>query len=198
MGYPVSVQIDYVERRSRLSTFFRFLLAIPHWIWAAIYGIGVFVAVVIAWFALLFTGRWPESLYQFTVGFLRYYGRLFGYLNLAVDPYPPFDGGEHPEYPLRVTVAPPAEHYSRLKVFLRGLYVIPAYIVTYVLSLVLYVVSILAWLVIVILGRQPAALQDVIRFCVVYTLRVWALFTLLTETYPPFGDEPPSAMAPTA
>ncbi len=193
MSYPVAVEIDYVERRSRLTTFFRWLLAIPQLIWAGLWGIAVFVVVVIAWFALLFTARWPQALYDFVASYLRFYARVNGYVYLAVDPWPPFDGGEDPEYPLRLVIAPPLERYSRLKVFFRPLYVIPALIVVYFLSIVLSVVGFLSWLVIIVLGRQPAALQDVIRFCLTYNMRANALMYLVTQTYPPFSDEPAAA-----
>ena len=64
--YPVTFEADYVEQRSRLTTFFRLLLAIPHLLIVAFWGLAVFFGVIVAWFALLFTGRWPLGLYMFT------------------------------------------------------------------------------------------------------------------------------------
>src|SRR5206468_9921684 len=122
--YPVTFEVDYVEPRSRLTTLLRLLLAIPHFIVLSLYGIGAFVAVVIAWFALLFTGRWPQGLYDFSAGFLRYYTRVSGYTWLLVDPYPPFSGGEEPSYPVRLNIGPPLHEYNRLKVLLRIFYII--------------------------------------------------------------------------
>ena len=51
--------------------FFRFFMVIPHFIWLCLYGIAFFVVVVIAWFAIVFTGRWPAALYDFASGFTR-------------------------------------------------------------------------------------------------------------------------------
>ena len=65
MSYPVTFEADYVERRSRLTTFFRLLLVIPHLIVLYLWGIVAGIAVVIAWFALLFTARYPRGLYMF-------------------------------------------------------------------------------------------------------------------------------------
>jgi hypothetical protein len=187
--YPVTFEADYVEPRSRLTTFFRLLLVIPHLIVAACWGIAVFVVVVIAWFALLFTGRWPEGMYDFTAGFLRYYTRIHGYLFLLTDPYPPFSGGDEASYPVRLHVGPPLAEYNRLKVLLRIFYIIPAYLIVYVMNVVIELAAFASWLVIVVTGKQPKGLQDVIGLCVSYMARAYALFLLLTETYPPFTDD---------
>jgi hypothetical protein len=189
LSYPVGFEMDYIERRSRLTTFFRYFLAIPHFLFAAIYGLVFYVVLIISWFALVITARWPEPLWEFSTGFLRYITRLGAYLFLGVDKYPPFSGGEHPEYPVRVPIAPPLPHYSRLKVGFRFIYAILAYVIRYALGIVLSFVAFLAWFAIVILGRQPEALQNAIDFCLAYTTRADALLFLITETYPPFGSE---------
>ena len=79
MPYPVTFKADYVEKRSRLTTFFRLLLAIPHIIFLYFYGLAAGVVVIIAWFALLFTGRYPQGMYDFVAGSLRYSTRVYGY-----------------------------------------------------------------------------------------------------------------------
>ena len=187
--YPVTFEADFVEQRSRLTTFFRLLLAIPHFILLSLFGIVMFFVVVIAWFALLFTGRWPAGLYTLTAGFLRYYTRVTGYALLLADPYPPFSIDDEPSYPVRVNIAPAQPEYDRLKVALRIFYIIPAYLIVYVMTIVAELAAIASWLVIVITGKQPKGLQDVIGLAVSYTARAYALFMLLTETYPPFNDD---------
>jgi hypothetical protein len=187
--YPVTFEADYVERRSRLTTFFRLLLAIPQYLVLALYGIGVFFAVIVAWFALLFTGRWPQGLYDFVAGFMRYYTRVNAYTWLLADPYPPFSADVEPQYPVRLNIGPPLPEYNRLKVLLRIFYIIPAYLIVYVMNIVLELAGIASWLVIVITGKQPKGLQDVLGLCLSYTSRAGALFLLITETYPPFTDD---------
>lgn len=200
--YPVTFEADYVEQRSRLTTFFRLLLAIPHFIVLYLWGIGVFFAVVIAWFALLFTGRWPQGLYDFTAGFMRYFNRVNAYTWLLVDPYPPFSGGEEPGYPTRLHVGPPLPEYNRLKVGLRFFYAIPAMLIVYVMNIVLELAAVASWFVIVITGKQPKGLQDVLGLCTSYISRAYGLILLVTETYPPFTDDharqigEPAAAAP--
>jgi uncharacterized protein DUF4389 len=188
VSYPVTFEMDYVERRNRLTTFFRGLLAVPHFVFAYIYSIGFFVVLVIAWFALLFTARWPPSLYEFAGRYVRYVTRLTAYLFLGVDQYPPFNGAEDDSYPVRVHIAPPLEQYSRLKVFFRPLYAILAYIIRYALVFVMEFVAFLSWFAIVITGRQPAALQDALRFCLSYATKADALLFLITETYPTLAE----------
>jgi hypothetical protein len=181
--------MDYVKRRSRVTTFFRYLLVLPHFVFAFFYEIIFFVVMVVAWCALLVTGRWPESLYRFSGGFLRYLTRLSAYMFLGVDRYPPFSGADDQNYPVRVSIAPPLAHYSRLKVLFRPVYVILAYVIRYALSIVLAFVALLSWFVIVITGRQPESFQNAISFSLAYTIRADALMFLITETYPPFGED---------
>ncbi|MEY2517173.1 MAG: hypothetical protein QOJ89_4531, partial [bacterium] len=159
-------------------------------IWACIYGIGFFVVVVLAWFAIVITGRWPAALYDFAAGFMRFTARLYAYMYLITDVYPPFDGGEHPEYPVQFTIAPPKESYSRLKAFFRVILAIPVYIVQYVFSIWLFVVAVALWIVAVITGRTPQGMTEAMRMPMAYYLRANAYFYLVTEDWPPFDPGP--------
>lgn len=192
MSYPVGFEMDYVRRRSRLTTFFRYILAIPQFVFAWFYAIAFYVVLVIAWFALLFTGRWPRGLYGFAGGFLRYITRFSAYFFLGVDKYPPFSGAEDDSYPVRVHIAPPLDRYSRLKVFFRPIYALLAIVIRYALGVVLSFVAFLSWFAIVITGRQPASLQNALNFSLSYTTRSDALIFLITQTYPALeeGDAP--------
>ncbi|HWH13059.1 MAG TPA: DUF4389 domain-containing protein [Solirubrobacteraceae bacterium] len=187
MSYPVSLEIDYIERRSRLMTFFRMLLAIPLFIVGYVYLIGLGLVAIVAWFVLLFTGRWPLGMYNFAAGALRFTARLNAYVLLAVDPYPPFGLAPDAAYPVRLIVDAPLPAYSRLKVFFRVIYVIPAYIAAEVLAFLAFLAAFASWFVIIVTGRQPEGLQNAIVFCVTYTMRAYALMYLVTETYPPFA-----------
>ncbi len=76
MPYPVSFEVDYVERRSRLTAFFRLILVIPVGVFLYIYEIVGLIAVVIAWFAVVITGRYPGGLYNFVAGLTRLLARV--------------------------------------------------------------------------------------------------------------------------
>jgi hypothetical protein len=186
--YPVTFEADYVEKRSRLTTFFRWLLVIPHAIVLVFYAIAAGVVVIIAWFALVFTGRWPRGMYDFVAGFFRYGTAVHGYFYLLTDEYPPF-GPDVDSYPVRLNIAPPQEQYSRLKVLFRIILAIPPYIIAYAMNIVMQVGAFLAWFAIVVLGRQPKGLQDMIVLGMSYQQRAYAYMALLAEDWPPFTDD---------
>lgn len=196
--YAVGYEADFVEKRSRLTTFFRYIMAIPLYLVAIVYGIGAFFTIIIAWFAMLFTGRYPEGLYAFNGGVIRFMTRLNAYTWLLTDQYPPFDTAEHPEYPIRVPIAPAQESYSRVKVFFRPLLAIPVMLIAYAMNLLAGICAFLAWFYIVILGRQSQGLQDATNLGASYIAKASAYYFLLTETYPPFGQGQQDAGQPAA
>jgi hypothetical protein len=187
--YPVTFKADYVEKRSRLTTFFRLLLAIPHIIFLYFYGLAAGVVVIIAWFALLFTGRYPQGMYDFVGGSLRYSTRVYGYLWLLTDEYPPFSGSTEAPYPVDLNISAPKPEYSRLKVLFRIILAIPVLIIHYAMQIVAQVGAFIAWFAIVALGRQPKGLQDMIVLGTSYQQRAYAYLALVTEDWPPFTDE---------
>jgi hypothetical protein len=187
--YPVTFRADYVEKRSRLTTFFRLILAIPHFIVVFFYFLAAEIVVIIAWFALLFTGRYPTGMYDFVAGALRYQTRVYGYASLLTDEYPPFSGDPAAPFPVDLSIGPPKAEYSRLKVLFRLILGIPVLIIQYAMQIVAQVGAFLAWFAIVILGRQPKGLQDMIVLGLSYQQRATAYFALLTEDWPPFTDD---------
>ena len=89
----VHLDIPYpnVRQMNRLMPLVKWFLAIPHYVVLFFLAIGAVVAVTIAWFAILFTGRYPRSLFRFVVGVLRWSNRVTAYaIVLATDEYPPF------------------------------------------------------------------------------------------------------------
>jgi Domain of unknown function (DUF4389) len=82
--------VPQLEGRNRLTVAFRLILAIPQFIVLALLGIAVFVVGVIAFFAVLFTGRWPDGLRNFVLGVGRWWLRFQAYILLLTDEYPPF------------------------------------------------------------------------------------------------------------
>jgi hypothetical protein len=187
--YPVTFEADYVERRSRLTTFFRLILAIPVAIVLYVFGIVASFAIVIAWFAIVVTGRYPKGLYEFVADFTRFLARVTAYSVLLTDAYPPFSGAEDASYPVRMEFAGPLEHYSRLKTLFRVILAIPIVILRYVINLLLEIGAFAGWIVIVITGKMPRGLFDVMVLANSYTARSDAYLYLLTESYPPFQDE---------
>jgi hypothetical protein len=188
--YPVSYEADAVlEGRNRLTTFFRYFLVIPWAIVAALYGIVAYICAIIAWFAIVFTGRYPEGLYDFNAGFLRMTSRVNGFYYLLNDEWPPFGGEEAPQFPVRVGVPEPLGVYDRLKTGLRFIFGIPVYLLALVQSLILGVCAIIAWFAILFTGKLPEGLFNPMRSASAYLTRAGAYFLLLTEDWPPFSLE---------
>ena len=165
------------------------ILVIPLGIWGYLYSLVAMIAVFLAWVAIVVTGRYPLGLYMFVADYVRLLARSTAYGALLCDPYPPFVGGDRPDYPVRMQFAGPLERYSRLKTFFRFILAIPIAILRYVITLLLEITAVAAWFVIVITGTLPRGLFDVMDMANSYVSRSDAYLFLLTETYPPFEDE---------
>ena len=97
MNYPVTLTVEYPERLSRgwvlLKVLFGWLyVGIPHGIILWLYGIAVGIVTFIAFWAILFTGKFPRGMFDFIVGYTRWTVNVGLYLGLLLDEYPPFTG----------------------------------------------------------------------------------------------------------
>jgi hypothetical protein len=187
MPYPVTFEADYVESRSRLSVFFRGLVLIPLYVWLWLYGIAAYLAVMVAWFVIVITGRLPEGLYAFIAGFVRVLSLTTAFGALLTDRYPPFSPAPDDTYPVRMHFAGPLPRYSRLRTLFRAILSIPLSVLRYAATLGLQILSFAAWCAIVVLGRMPRGLFEVLFLINSYIARSDAYLLLLTETYPPFS-----------
>ena len=172
----------------RLTVLVRIILAIPHLVVLYVLGIAAEVVALICWFAALFTGRLPDGLAEFQVGYLRWLTRVYGYLFLLTDLYPPFELADA-EYPVRIRATPGP--LNRLAVLFRIILVIPAWIVSVVLGYGLsFLVMFVTWLIVLIAGRMPRSLHEALAATVRYQVRVTGYFLMLTARYPGglFGD----------
>src|SRR6187200_3770189 len=97
--YPVYLDIERQEEYSRFMPLIKWLLAIPHYIALLVLGIGAVIVAIISFFAVLFTGRYPEGMFNYMVGVHRWGVRVGAYVLLMVDPYPPFTLDDDPSYP---------------------------------------------------------------------------------------------------
>jgi hypothetical protein len=189
MAYPIHFDVEHQPRYSRLTTFFRLILVIPHLFVLAVWGFLVEFAVFFAWFAILFTGRYPRGVFNFAAGFLSYSTRVSCYVYLLTDRFPPFGGGSAGDgYPVQVSVDYP-ERLSRLTTFFRLILAIPAYAVTYVLQLLGRLLAFFAWFVVVFTGRLPQSLFEVMEMPQRYQTRTTGYLMLLTDAYPWFQEE---------
>ncbi|HXF31182.1 MAG TPA: DUF4389 domain-containing protein [Solirubrobacterales bacterium] len=196
--YPVHFEADYQAEQNRATTFFRIILAIPWFIVAYVYEIVAVFTVFFAWVAIVITGRYPEGLYKLNAGFVRYYVRTFSWIYLQSDEWPPFGISDDPSYPIRVNVGPREERQSRLKVFFRIILAIPVLILTYAVSYVHLFLAVIAWLTIVFRGYLPEGVNSAMTFCNSFYARLYGYLSLLTDVYPPVGEEKSKGGGPLA
>jgi hypothetical protein len=189
--------------RSRLTVFFRLLLAIPHLIWLSLWGIAASVAVIVNWFATLFAGRSPDGLHNFLAAYIRYAIHVGAYILLAAEPFPDFLG--KPGYPVDVEIAPP-QPQNRWKVGFRIVLAIPALLIagaltsgsarTYGASYgygLAGVAAIFGWFAALAQARLPRGLRDAIAYALSYSAQLDAYLFLLTDRYP--DSDPQTALA---
>jgi len=186
-SHPIGLIVTDDLRRSRLTVFFRLLLVIPHLIWLYLWSIPVTFAVVIAWFAALFTGRVPDGLHDFNASFLRYSTRVTGYLFLLADPWPPFSASQ--PYPIDVRVDPPQQQ-SRPTVFFRVFLAIPALILVYVFRAVNQIVAFFAWFYCLVVGQMHEGMRNLSAWLLRYEVQTYGYLLLLTGRYPSLAGAP--------
>lgn len=173
---------------SRLRVFFRFLLAIPHFVILYLYGIVAGLAAIAAWFVALFTGRVSDGLYDFLGGFVAYSTRVMSYTWLLTDQWPTVDG----KRPYPIVFQPPGPgRLNRAAVFFRLILYIPANIVRTVVLLGAYVCGFFIWLITLVIGRVPVPAFDALATSMRYQARADSYYYLLTSAYPAglFGDD---------
>jgi Domain of unknown function (DUF4389) len=223
---PVRVTGRIDASLSRWLWLVKWLLALPHLIVLAFLWAGFVVLSVVAFVAILVTGRYPRSIFAYTVGVLRWSWRVTFYAAGAfgTDRYPPFTLGPVPGYPATLDVVYP-EHLSRGLVLVKWwLLAIPHYLVVAVFAGggtwsasrtgtasgvtwplsggLIGLLAIIAGVILLVTGRYPRSLFDLLVGLHRWVLRVVAYAGLLTDVYPPFrldmgGDEPDAGDGPT-
>jgi hypothetical protein len=220
-AYPAVLTARLDEPLSRWVWLVKWLLAIPHWIVLTFLWIAFALLTVVAWFAILATGRYPRSIFDFNVGVMRWTWRVsyYGYGALGTDRYPPFSLGREPGYPAFLDVAYPGE-LSRSLALVKWVLAIPHLLIVGVLagggafwfdhadgwwfgsraSGLIGLLAFVAGVAILFTARYPRGLFDVVVGLNRWVFRVMAYTALMTDEYPPFrldqgGDEPPAAPA---
>src|SRR3954453_17468 len=186
-GYPVRFDVEYPESLSRWKIFVKWLLAIPHFIIVYLLQVVAGVMILIAFFAVLFTKKWPRGMFDFMVQIQRWTFNTVVYaLTLQRDEYPPFSG-DAGEYPVRLEIDYD-ENLSRWMIFVKWLLAIPHLIVLAFLFLAAYVVVAIAFFAILFTGRYPRGMFDFVTGVLRWSLRVNAYaHWLMTDRYPPFS-----------
>jgi len=186
--HPIGLIVTDNLKRSRLTVFFRLLLAIPQLVWLELWGIAAVLALLVAWVAALASGRVPGGIHDFLARYVRANTHLRAYLLLLADPWPPF-GGTPGSYPVDVRIDPPVSQ-SRVSVFFRLVLAIPAFILSYVFQLVNQALAFVGWFYCLALGRMSSGMRDLSAWLLRYEVQTYAYVTLLTGRYPSLSGAP--------
>ena len=180
-AHPIKLELDDDGRRSRLTVFFRLLLAVPHFVWLFLWTVATFFAVLANWFVVLVRGRSAQPLHRFLAAYVRYDAHVTAFVTLVANPFPGFVGA--PGYPVDIAIAPP-ERQSRWITLFRLFLAIPAFFVSSALSVALFVVAFLGWFAALATGRMPTGFRKLGAYAVRYLAQTQAYWYLLTDSYP--------------
>jgi hypothetical protein len=189
-GYPMQLDIDAPDQVARWRPLVHWLLAIPQVI--VLYALGIVQSIVwvIAFFAILFTGAMPESLFGFMAMTHRYQWRVASYIWFMREGYPPFEfmtvDQDPGDDPARFSVER-APKLSRGLIFVKWLLAIPHYIVLFFLFIAVYVVVIIGFFAVIITGKWPDSLRAFVIGVMRWAYRVSIYTYLMTDEYPPFS-----------
>ncbi|TCO50210.1 uncharacterized protein DUF4389 [Kribbella antiqua] len=226
MTYPVHVDAAVDPRSSRWLWLVKWVLVIPHYVVLVPLWLGFMVSSVVAYFAILITGRYPRAIFDYNVGVLRWSWRVtyYAYGALGTDRYPPFTLKDVEDYPAHLSVDYPA-HLSRgLALVKWWLLAIPHYIIVSVFvggavwgfnrsdswqwSLggsggLVGILVIVAAVILAITGAYPRPLYDIILGMNRWALRVAGYAALMTDVYSPFrldlgGSDPVLVVPPSS
>lgn len=208
--YPVDVQVQPATYgRNRLTTAFRVVLAFPHlllvggpiaatlswnsgWpngLWydwgfgGGVLGVVACLSAFLSWFAIVFSGRYPEGLWELGAFYLRWRARSVAYVALLRDEYPPF--GEGP-YAVDLTLPDAPVERDRLTVAFRIVLALPHILAVWALGIAWACTTLVAWFSILFTGRYPPGLYDFGVGVLRWNIRVEAYLLLLHDQYPPF------------
>lgn len=183
-AYPLRFDVQYPEKLSRWLIFGKWILAIPHLLIISVLGNLQGVITIIAFFAILFTKKFPRALFDLYVNISRWMTNVGAYVSLQRDEYPPF-GWEPGRYPVTYEVDYPQE-LSRWMIFVKWLLAIPHFVVLGFLYVAAFFVVIVAWFAILFTERYPRGLFDFSIGVTRRGFRVVAYAFLMRDEYPPF------------
>ena len=199
--HPVRIDVSDDGRRSRLTVFFRLLLALPHLVWLTLWSFPALVAAIANGLVALARGRSARTLHRFLTAYVRYTTQVGAFVLLAANPFPGFTGAVG--YPVDVSIAG-IEPQRRWVTFFRVFLALPALILAGALAGAAFVAAFLGWFAALLSGRMPEGLSKLVTLALRYSAQTNAYWLVLTDVYPysgsavraPVEDDPPLVQAP--
>jgi uncharacterized protein DUF4389 len=205
---PIAIDVADDLRRSRLTVFFRLLLALPHLVWLFLWDVVAFFAALVNSVVTIIRGTSPDSVHRFLSAYLRYRLHVSAFLWLVANPFPGFVGAQG-SYPVELQIAPP-ERQNRWSVFFRWLLGIPTLLLAITYGALAGVVALLGWFASLFTARMPLGLRNAGALALRYGAQTHGYLYMLTPTYPyagptredgprpALGEAPASPFAPPA
>ncbi|MBM3942493.1 MAG: DUF4389 domain-containing protein [SAR202 cluster bacterium] len=198
-SYPVSLDAQLSPELNRWLWLVKWLLVIPHIIVLAFLWIASFFLTIFAFFAILFTGKYPRGIFDYNLGVLRWTWRVgyYSYQALGTDRYPPFSLKDA-DYPARLEVPYPEKLSRGLALIKWWLLALPHYIIVAILHGGLgprygglnLVLVIIAAVVLLFTGKYPQSIFDLVLGFNRWAFRVAVYAMLMRDEYPPFRLSP--------
>ncbi|UJA20053.1 DUF4389 domain-containing protein [Thermoleophilia bacterium SCSIO 60948] len=185
--YPVQSSVARQEEYSRFLPLIKWLLVIPHLFVLVFVGLVALFAIVLAFFAVLITGRYPRALFDVVLSAYRYGWRVGAYMYLMTDRYPPFAFGDVPDYPARLEIAYPEQGVDRWRPLVAWLLAFPYLFVAGALLTVTGVLTFFAFFTILFTKRYPAGMFDLALVPMRWQQRGNAYSHFMVTRYPPLA-----------
>ena len=183
--HAARLEIAYPTELKRWLPLVKWLLVIPHLIVLCFVAIGAFFVGIYAFFAVLFTGRWPRGAFDYIVGTFRWAYRVIAYVHLMTDAYPPFSLDDDPAYPVRLTIDYP-EHVDNWRPLVQWLLAIPYLIVAAALYWLTGILTFIAFFTVLFTKEIPRGLFELMVPGLRWNVRGGAYGYFMTDRYPPW------------
>jgi Domain of unknown function (DUF4389) len=183
--YPVRLEISYPAELNRFLPLIKWLLVIPHFIVLFFIAIGAIFVGIFAFFAVLFTARFPRGAFEYLAGTFRWAYRVVAYFHLMTDAYPPFSMADDPSYPVRLHIEYP-ERIARWRPLVQWLLSYPYLIVAGLLYWLTGILSFIAFFTILFTKRIPRGMFELMVPGMRWQLRGSAYAYFMSDRYPPW------------